>query len=106
MALRSEPAVTVPITGPRSRTLGAPQRIGKRLGVPAPGWEVSRIWLPRFVLITLSRTLPRLEMQKAPRRLEPNERPPTRTNFGPKAACWQGLIASPEASIAARALAA
>src|SRR5215510_9623910 len=51
MALRSEPAVTVPITGPRSRALAAPQWIGKRLGVPAPGWEVSRIWPVRLMVM-------------------------------------------------------
>src|SRR4051794_26035072 len=46
------PALTVPTTGPRSRGDAAPQRIGKRVAMPVrPGWEVSRIWVPRLVLV-------------------------------------------------------
>src|SRR5580692_5091802 len=69
MALRSEAAVTVPMTGPRSRAVGAPQRMGKRLGVPAPGCEVSRICPLRLVLMAVSRPCrvsTRLKMQKGP----------------------------------------
>src|SRR5438876_6181364 len=49
MALRSGPALTVAITGPRSSAVGAPQWIGKREGAPAPGCEVRRMWDERFM---------------------------------------------------------
>ena len=41
-------AVADPITGPRSFAVGAPQRIGRRKGAPAPGWDVKRMWPMRF----------------------------------------------------------
>src|SRR5260221_13627325 len=49
MALRSGPALTVAITGPRSRAVGAPQWIGKWDTAPAPGWEVRRMCVLRFM---------------------------------------------------------
>src|SRR6202040_1682216 len=71
------------------------QRIGKRLGVPAPGCEVSRIWPLRLVVMAVSRASPASQriskMQKAPRRREPNERPPTSPYFGGKAVALQGV---------------
>src|ERR1051326_6838607 len=90
MALRSEPAVTVPITGPRSRAVAAPQRMGKRLGVPAPGCEVSRIWPLRLVVMA-SRVLAASQNAKGPSPTKPNERPPTNTYSGVKPARLQGV---------------
>ena len=45
---------TVPITGPRSRAVGAPQWIGKRTFAPGSGCEVRRIWSVRLerVMVT------------------------------------------------------
>src|ERR1044071_6597294 len=80
MALRSEPAVTVPITGPRSRAVAAPQRMGKRPGVPAPGCEVSRIWPLRLVVMA-SRVLAAPQNAKGPSPTKPNERPPNEDLF-------------------------
>src|SRR5215471_1051284 len=91
MALRSEPAVTVPTTGPRSRAVAAPQRMGKRLGAPAPGCEVSRIWPLRLVVIDLSRTLAASQNAKGPSPTKPNERPPTNAYSVVKPACLQGV---------------
>ena len=42
-------ALTVPMIGPRSRAVGAPQWIGWRSGPRWPGCDVSRIWLSLFV---------------------------------------------------------
>ena len=39
---------TVPITGPRSRALAAPQWIGKSSLAPGAGCEVIRIWSTRL----------------------------------------------------------
>src|SRR5215203_1339724 len=52
MTLRSAAFVTEPITGPRSRGVAAPQRIGKRAAaVPGSGCEVSRMWVWRFDVV-------------------------------------------------------
>src|SRR5882762_8856020 len=48
MTLRSCGRDTVPITGPRSRALGAPQAIGKLSLAPGAGCEVMRIWSTRL----------------------------------------------------------
>src|SRR5438132_1270060 len=50
LALRSGGRDTVPMIGPRSRAVGAPQWIGKRCFAPGSGCEVSRIWSGRFDL--------------------------------------------------------
>src|SRR5436190_16638855 len=56
MPLRSTPALTVPTIGPRSRAEAAPQRIGKRVGVPLrPGWEVRRMWPERLLFVIVFR---------------------------------------------------
>src|SRR5262245_61048584 len=65
-------AVTVPMTGPRSRALGAPQRIGKRGGAPLPGCEVRRI-CPVSLLMAI-RGAGRAEKQKAFSSGTPDER--------------------------------
>ena len=46
--LRSWGRDTVPITGPRSRALAAPQAIGKLSLAPGAGCEVMRIWSTRL----------------------------------------------------------
>src|SRR6202022_1191079 len=48
MTLRSCGRDTVPITGPRSRALAAPQAIGKLSSPPGAGCEVMRIWSTRL----------------------------------------------------------
>ena len=48
MTLRSCGRDTVPITGPRSRALAAPQLIGNVCLAPGAGCEVRRIWSIRF----------------------------------------------------------
>src|SRR5882757_11403498 len=48
MTLRSWGRETVPITGPRSRALAAPQAIGKLSLAPGAGCEVMRIWSTRL----------------------------------------------------------
>src|ERR1700733_2082178 len=53
MTLRSCGRDTVPMTGPRSRALSAPQWIGKCTFAPGSGCDVSRIWslrLERFMV--------------------------------------------------------
>src|ERR1700733_12359296 len=54
MTLRSCGRDTVPITGPRSRALAAPQSIGKVCLAPGAGCEVRRIWSIRLerVIVT------------------------------------------------------
>jgi hypothetical protein len=67
MALRSTPALTVPSTGPRSRTLAAPQAIGNRVGAPPrPGWEVSRIWPERLLFVIVLGGVCRPKSEKPP----------------------------------------
>ena len=51
IALRSAGLATLPMTGPRLNGSEAPQRMGKRTGACAPGCEVRRIWVERFVLM-------------------------------------------------------
>src|ERR1035438_7990909 len=53
MTLRSCGRDTVPITGPRSRALAAPQRIGKLSLAPGAGCEVIRIWSTRLERVIL-----------------------------------------------------
>src|SRR4030088_1115711 len=48
MTLRSCGRDTVPMIGPRSRAVGAPQLIGKRCLAPGAGCEVRRIWSVRL----------------------------------------------------------
>src|SRR5262245_39574589 len=48
MTLRSCGRETVPMMGPRSRGLAAPQLIGKRGLAPGAGCEVRRMWSARF----------------------------------------------------------
>src|SRR5579871_4177921 len=54
MTLRSCGRETVPITGPRSRAVAAPHRIGKLSLPPGAGCEVIRMWstrLERFIAV-------------------------------------------------------
>src|SRR6267154_484647 len=48
MTFRSCGRDTVPMIGPRSRALAAPQAIGKLSLAPGAGCEVMRIWSTRF----------------------------------------------------------
>ena len=48
ITLRSCGRDTVPITGPRSRALAAPQAIGNLSLAPGAGCEVMRIWSTRL----------------------------------------------------------
>ena len=48
MTLRSAGRDTVPMMGPRSRAVAAPQAIGNRGLAPGAGWEVRRIWSVRL----------------------------------------------------------
>ena len=48
MTLRSAGRDTVPMMGPRSRAVAAPQAMGKRGLAPGAGCEVRRIWSVRF----------------------------------------------------------
>src|SRR5262245_57174830 len=56
------------MTGPRSRADAAPQWMGKRPGVPAPGCEVSRICPLRLLLMVRRGTCRAPEMRKGLRR--------------------------------------
>src|SRR5262245_54510043 len=76
MALRSDPALAVATTGPRSRAVLAFQRMGKRLGVPAPGCEVSRMWDVLLADMAVAFAASRIEKALSParRRLRAFER--------------------------------
>src|SRR5262249_35841074 len=92
MALRFAAAVTVPITGPRSRAVGAPQRIGKRGGARLPGWEVSLICPVPLLMAVRSPLLRLAEKQKALNRRGVG-RKASKSNNGVKRPILQGLTA-------------
>ena len=71
ITLRRPSCETVPMIGPRSRAVGAPQWIGKRIFAPGSGCEVRRIWSGRFgvfIAVVLS---------------SPEKSPTARRNDGP-----------------------